>query len=180
MRTGAERNGAGSRRLSAYTELLARAALTRLGINIAVPDSSGSSQFGWDLLAELEAGRPFKRLQVKAAKVRSGRVWASTVKQNGREHKCPYDGREFDYLVAVEPQTGVMWLLPINEVAGKRHTPLDNTDPWIGADEMPRLKALLSASEAVNRRSQWEQNPNQMHLFDSPATEEQEVTNGRS
>ena len=143
---GSERAGGGAAWVAAYAESLVRTALISLGIQIAHPDSCGCAQPGWDLLAQF--GSSFDRIQVRAAKVKNGRITVDRLfRSDGRRRrargscgrKVPYNGSEFEYLLAVEIETGVMWLVPMAQVVGKTSLALNGRTPWIGADELPKL-----------------------------------------
>src|SRR5579885_5188 len=157
-RTGGSVNGTGtlSRGLSTYTELLACLAFARQGYEIAVPLPIGIAQKGWDLLVKLE-GEDYKRVQVKAAKVKAGSVQVKTCKQQAhrashKDVKIPYEGHEFDLLLAVEADSGVMWLLPMDEVRGKRSIMLTGRSPWVGKCELPTLHEILMLSRIIKPR----------------------------
>ena len=148
--------GAMSRGLSTYTELLACLAFVRHGYDVGIPLPFGTPWIGFDLLAKLFPNRDYQRIQVKAAKAKDGVVIVRTVrreKHNKTDVKQPYRGHEFDYLLAIERRTGVMWILPMSEVAGLREVTLSGRTPWIGALELPSLQEIVLLSRLLAPRA---------------------------
>jgi hypothetical protein len=165
-------NGGLSRGLSTYTELLACLAFARRGYEIAVPLPVGIAQKGWDMLVKFD-GEGYQRVQVKAARVKHGRVLVKTCKQQLRRStytdvKIPYEGHEFDLLLAVEPDSGVMWLVPMSEVCGRTGVLLSGRVPWVGERELPTLHEITTLSRILRPREVPEQT---LLALDAPGRE---------
>lgn len=107
-----------------YCELLVLTRITELGMQAAVPFGN---QAGWDLLV-FDDGR-WQRWQVKTAyqRARSGKsMYVDFIRSADRKNGMGgtgakgYSNGDFDYLIAVLPETKEMWKLPISECCDRR------------------------------------------------------------
>ena len=110
-------------------KLLELKVLTRLfekGYDIARPFGT---QSGWDLLCWVDG--KFQRIQVKTAKLRGiqkNRIYVDFLRskdriENKKNKKWTYKGysrKEIDYIIAVKPQTFLMWIIPVEDIEHKR------------------------------------------------------------
>jgi len=115
-----------------YCELLVLARLVKEGSVIAIPYGN---QTGWDLLVEGTNG--WEKWQIKTAYKRSGRgsIYIDCIRSGDPKSKIRnrgYEAGEFDYLVAVLPETGETWKIPANYVIGRRCITMqsDNAFRW--------------------------------------------------
>ena len=144
--------GALSRGLATYTELLACLALARHGYDVGIPLPFGTAWIGFDVLAKLFVAKDYQRLQVKTARAKQGELFVRTLKRkkhNATDVKVPYEGHEFDYLLAVEPISAVIWIVPMADVKGGRELVLSGRTPWIGKDELPKLQEVVALSRIL-------------------------------
>jgi hypothetical protein len=105
-----------------YCELLVLARLISEGRSAAIPYGN---QSGWDLLVENENG--WSKWQIKTAYKRGGRgsiyidcIRSGDPKSKSRSRSRGYVAGDFDFLVAVFPDTGEMWKIPAEKVIGRR------------------------------------------------------------
>ena len=115
-----------------YCGLLVLARLVKEGAVTAIPYGN---QTGWDLLVEGTNG--WEKWQVKTAYKRSGRgsIYIDCIRSGDPKSKNRsrgYEAGEFDYLVAVLPETGEMWKIPASYVIGRRCITVqsDNAFRW--------------------------------------------------
>lgn len=108
-----------------YCELLVLARLVKEGRLVALPFGN---QAGWDLLV-YNPDSGWERWQIKTARQRaeSGKtVYVDFIRTRDRNNgrggagAKGYKESEFDWLIAVLPDTGQMWQLPISECANRR------------------------------------------------------------
>lgn len=119
--------------LGKYSELLATAAFLAEGAQVAVPYGN---QKDWDLLVQRDAAT-WLRVQVKTARRSGGQTIVKLCNKSGR---C-YSPDDVDLLVAVLPETGDIWRMRIEEIAGKKTIGLASKQLWIsGSGGSPRLK----------------------------------------
>lgn len=98
-----------------YAESLFVTRCIKEDIQIAMPIGN---QAGWDLICFI--GGKWCRVQIKTAYSKNNKSYQIKAKKNGpRSSKVPYEGYEFDYLVAVDVDSDKMWLLTIDDVKGQ-------------------------------------------------------------
>ena len=102
-----------------YSELLVLTELARLERRVAIP--FGNSE-GYDLLVEGRNG-VWKTIQVKSAfrrGARGDRIYVDTIRGTSLSKKRGYERGQFDFLVAVLPEERRFWVVPFDEMEGRR------------------------------------------------------------
>ncbi len=113
-----------------YAELLVLARLIKDGKTIAVPFGN---QSGWDVLVEGRDG--WEKWQIKTAYRREGRksIYVDCIRSGDPKSKIrsrQYKQGDFDYLIAVSPETGEMWKFPFSQIVGRRCLILTEKYQW--------------------------------------------------
>lgn len=119
--------------LGKYTELVAIAACVGDGLEVAVPYGN---QRGWDFL--VESGRNWLRVQVKTARSGESCPYVQLNRMgNGKRSKgklsgVGYTAADVDEIMAVLPETGSVWRVPIAQASGKGLIRLTEAYLWKG------------------------------------------------
>lgn len=103
-----------------YSELVVLAEMHRLGYRVAIP--YGNSQ-GFDLLALGDGGRRWLTIQVKTAHrrgARNGSIYVDTIRGTSLNKKRGYGEGSFDFMVATIPDERLFWVIPFEEMRGRR------------------------------------------------------------
>lgn len=103
-----------------YCELLVLSRLVREGRTTAIPYGN---QSGWDLLVEDDNG--WSKWQIKTAYKRGGRgsIYIDCIRSGDPKSKNRNRGYavgDFDFLIAVHPETGATWKIPAEKAIGRR------------------------------------------------------------
>lgn len=113
-----------------YSELLALSAMVARGRQVALPFGN---QHGWDFLVELDG--KWQRVQVKtvrtAFQVRGYAVGLYRGAQSKGLKRKAYSKEDTDFIAAVLPATGTIWMVPIELAADKTHLTLTNEHLWV-------------------------------------------------
>jgi PD-(D/E)XK endonuclease len=101
-----------------YSELSVLTELAKRSIRVAIP--FGNSQ-GFDMLIETPGG--WKTVQVKTAYrrgKRGNRIYVDTIRGTVLNKKRGYEDGTFDFLIAALPDERLFWIIPFDEMRGRR------------------------------------------------------------
>lgn len=116
-----------------YCETMALSAFIADGFGIAVPYGN---QRGWDLLVKSPDGR-WCEVQVKIATIgRTAGARVALTRGSASRRTIGYTQSDCDLIVAVLPETGAIWKIPISAASGKRSVALTKEHLWVG--DQPR------------------------------------------
>lgn len=100
------------------SELLVLTRLVEENYQVAIPFGN---QSGWDLLVEIDG--VWEKWQIKTAWQNADRTELRvSCYSGGGKRKRQYEKGEFDYLIAVHPETNRMWKFPFNSLNKKTIT----------------------------------------------------------
>jgi hypothetical protein len=113
-----------------YSELAVLTEFAKRSIRVAIP--FGNSQ-GFDMLIETSNG--WKTVQVKTAYrrgARGDRIYVDTIRGTVLNKKRGYEEGAFDFLVAVLADDHLFWVIPFEEMRGRRclTLPCDREANW--------------------------------------------------
>lgn len=151
-----------------YCELVFISAAVAKGMEVATPVGN---QRGWDVL--LEIGGRWERVQVKTAYAEGGRTKVSAMRTfkstpSGKKPAVGYSDHETDYIAAVMPEDGAIWLIPLAAFGTRTRMSLGADYLWVqGVDvPLPVRNPLMDRKEKSMAASSAQPTPNRNALRD--------------
>lgn len=131
-----------------YSELLTAATFVSENAHISFPPGN---QAGWDLIVRPDSEKDWLRVQVKTVgELRNGE--SPTVQLSRRGHRTTYGPDEIEVLVAVHPETGTLWKVPVEAIGGVRTLHLTDEYLWRGSvDHGGMLRLVVKPNGTIKR-----------------------------
>lgn len=149
------RSGLSCNAIGTYSELAVALAFVAQGCCVTLPFGN---QPGWDLL--VQEGGVWLRVQVKTVKPDAGaRPSISHLKAGRRGHdrtgevRGVYTAEDMDVIIAVHPETGVMWRVPSTAFGVAGSITLGEALLWRGGIAVTALPLTASEAQLQVRRT---------------------------
>ncbi len=155
--------------LGDYSEMTVAAAFIARGYEVALPFGNSHR---WDMVVRESAAGPWQSVQVKTIpRVKEGTNPALHVHRQNKE-RSPYTVDDIQLLVAIHPETGTMWKVPIEFFAGRKKIKLNDEHVWAGSIERTLVvgKNPTVSLKSLHARQAEERSAIKCALPDKPAT----------